>query len=143
MPEANAQDGYPSGEALDDRHRHPGLTRRAGARRDDDAIGREGLHLVERDRVVATDIDVGAELGKILHEVVGEGIVVVDHQHSRHHSRSAMRTACTTARALLTHSRCSASGSESATIHAPAWMKARPSRISTERIAIAVSIEPP
>jgi hypothetical protein len=36
--------------------------------------------LVDRDLVVADDAHLLAELAEILHEVVGEGIVVVDHQ---------------------------------------------------------------
>ena len=35
---------------------------------------------VERDRVVAMHVDVGAELAQILDEVPGEAVVVVDHQ---------------------------------------------------------------
>src|SRR4030095_9119269 len=99
-------------------------------------------HLVERDGVVAPHGDLGAELREVLYEVVSEGVVVVDHQDARHHSRAPMRSAWTAERALFTHSRCSASGSESATIPAPACTKARPSRITTVRMAIAVSIPP-
>src|SRR4030095_16694853 len=98
--------------------------------------------LAEPDLVVAPHADVRAQLREVLHEVVGEGVVVVDHQDARHHSCSAMRSAWTAERALLTHSRCSASGSESATMPAPACTKARPSRITTVRIAIAVSMPP-
>src|SRR5262245_5038312 len=144
VAEADAEDRDRAREALDQRHRDAGLARRARSRRDDDAVGRQRRDLRETDAVVAPPLDLRPELREILHEVVGEGVVVVDHEEPRrHHSPSASRTAFTTARALFTHSRCSASGSESATMPAPAWMNARPSRISTERMAIAVSMPPP
>src|SRR4030095_10345930 len=142
MAETDAEDGNLPREALDEGHRDARLTRRAGAGRDDDPVGRHRRHLVARDGVGAPHRDLRAALREVLHEVVGEGVVVVDHQDARHHSRSAMRSAWTAERALFTHSRCSASGSESATIPAPACTKARPSRITTVRMAIAVSIPP-
>src|SRR5207249_1541027 len=116
-----------------------GLARGARAGGDDDPARRERFHLVERDGVVPAHVERRAELAAVLHQVVGEGIVVVDDQN---HSASARRTAWIIARALLTHSRCSASGSESATIPAPAWTNTRPPRKSAERIVIAVSMAP-
>src|SRR5262249_40185831 len=134
------------------------LARRARTRRDDDPVGSQPRDLVERDRVVPADVDLGAELPKVLDEVVGEGIVVVDHQQAfrrgfacqplrqafaaRHPNASAMRMAWIRARALLMHSRCSASGSESATIPAPDCTNTRPLRKSALRMVIAVSIAP-
>src|SRR5437867_6405696 len=124
MAEADAEDRQAAGGALDQRHRDAGLARRAGTRRDDDRVGTERLDLVESDGVVAPHVDLGAELAEVLDEVVGERIVVIHHQEplrsAGRHSASASRTAWSIARALLTHSRCSDSGSESATIPAPA-----------------------
>jgi hypothetical protein len=40
----------------------------------------EGGDLLDADLVVAEHPHVGAELAEILHEVVGEAVVVVDHQ---------------------------------------------------------------
>src|ERR1019366_8040383 len=78
------------------------------------------------DDVVALDRDVGAKFAEVLHEVVGERVVVVDHQESkliiaRHttylfaaFSKSrAAAGARTIARALFTDSSNSAPGSES------------------------------
>src|SRR5207253_5111773 len=122
VAEADAQNRNGPREALDQRHRDARLVRRAWPGLDDHAVGTKGGDLLERDRVVATDVHVGAELAEVLHEVVGEGVVVIDHEELRAHSCSARRTAWIMARALFTHSRCSASGSESATMPAPAWM---------------------
>src|SRR5216683_6792134 len=90
------------------------------------------------DRVVALDGDVGAELAEVLHDVVGERIIVIDHQDSnffivRHatyllaaisKSRAAW-SARTIARALFTDSSNSAPGSESATTPPPACIYTR------------------
>src|SRR3954467_14778990 len=54
-------------------------------------------------------------------------------------SRWAAAAAVSNARALFRHSRSSSSGTESATIPAPACSVARPSRQNIVRIAIAVS----
>ena len=81
--------------------------------------GRSAAISLDGDRVVAVDAHVLAELAEVLHEVVGERVVVVDHQHHGYID-SASLTACNSARALLTHSACSRSGSESATMPAPA-----------------------
>src|SRR5438309_7382416 len=80
------------------------------------------------DALPISHVDLGAELAQVLDQVVGEGVVVVDHEEPRrgHHRASARRTAWSMARDLLTHSRCSASGLESATMPAPAWMYTRP-----------------
>ena len=80
---------------------------------------RERGDLVDGERVVAIDAHVLAQLAEVLDEVVGERVVVIDHQQHGYID-SASLTAWNSARALLTHSACSRSGSESATIPAPA-----------------------
>src|SRR6185312_1139020 len=80
VAKAHAEDRQLPGEAPDQRHRHAGFGRRARTRRNDDALRREPLDLVERDRIVAMHAHVGAKLAEILDEVVGEAVVVVDHQ---------------------------------------------------------------
>ena len=71
--------------------------------------------------------DLGAELAEEMREVVGERVVVVDQQDQRC-SASARSIAASTAASLRRHSSCSAAGSESATIPAPACRCATPSR---------------
>ena len=81
VPEADAENRNAPGEAPDHLERDAGLVRRARPGRDHDLRGRERLDGVERDLVVAHDVHPGAQLAEVLHEVVGEGIVVVDHQY--------------------------------------------------------------
>jgi hypothetical protein len=52
----------------------------AGAGADQHAV--ERAQLLEVDLVVAAHGDLGAELGEVLHEVVDEAVVVVDHEHA-------------------------------------------------------------
>ncbi len=66
--------------------------------------------LVDGGLVVAHDVELGAELAEVLHEVVRERVVVVDHQdapHGAHHQSAcvaASSIARLTARALFTDS---------------------------------------
>ena len=83
VTEADAEDRDASGEAPDQLDRDAGVLRRAWAGRDDDRARRERLDLGHADLVVANHLDVFAELGEVLHQIEGEGIVVVDHQHHR------------------------------------------------------------
>src|SRR5205814_10556877 len=53
----------------------------AGAWRDDDLIRRHRADLVEPDLVVAAHAYGGPELAEVLHEVVGERVVVIDDQN--------------------------------------------------------------
>src|SRR5579864_396020 len=161
MPQADAEDRDASRQRFDKRRADAGLRGRARARRDDDRFRRQRAHVVHRDGVVAADVRNLAQFAQILHEVVGERVVVVDHQDHRDLSRygparrAALmpaaaynpRRAISSARirtlALLTVSSYSAAGSESATIPPPAWTYATPSRSVTVRIAMHVSSAPP
>src|SRR5947209_16660587 len=94
--------------------------------------------------VVAHDLDLGAELAEILHEVVGEAVVVVDDQHPHAQSswRSASSIAAMTARDLASDSWNSYSGRASATVPPPAWTCATPSLTTTVRMWMHVSRSP-
>ena len=65
--------------------------------------GRRAEQVVRRLDVVAHDLDLRAELAQVLDEVVGERVVVVDHEHVHGHAswRVASSIARATARALL------------------------------------------
>ena len=76
--------------------------------------------------VVAHDVHVRAQLAEILHEVVGERIVVVDDEDHDRCCAVAMRIARTEASSLDPVSSHSVFGSESATMPAPTWIEARP-----------------
>ena len=60
--------------------RPPRLVRRARPGRDHEAVGCEFGDLLNCDLVVAEHAHVLAQLAEVLHEVVGERIIVVDHQ---------------------------------------------------------------
>jgi hypothetical protein len=86
VAEADAERRDPGlGEAAHDLDRHPGLVRRARAGRHDDAVVAVLEQVVDRRRVVAHRHRLGPELTQVLDEVVGERVVVVDHQdfHAR------------------------------------------------------------
>ena len=58
VPQADAQDRNLGGKAFDASARDAGLAGRAGAGRDDQMRGRRGRDLVERDLVVAMDLEI-------------------------------------------------------------------------------------
>src|SRR5262249_37707441 len=81
--EADAEDRQPACEFADRLDRDTGFGRRARPRRDhepSDAAGHALAQFVDRDFVVAKHLDIGAEFAEVLHQVVGEAVVVVDHQ---------------------------------------------------------------
>ncbi|MPN07828.1 hypothetical protein SDC9_155100 [bioreactor metagenome] len=80
VAEADAEQRNLAGEFLDRRQRHAGLRRRAGAGRNDQIVGLEAGDLGQRDGVVAEDFHLLAKFAEIMDEVVGEAVVVVDHQ---------------------------------------------------------------
>ena len=97
------------GEGADRLDRDPGLGRRAGAGRDDEAVGAALEQLADLGLVVADDLELGPELAQVLDEVVGEGVVVVDDEdaasaQAQSGCSQASSTARKTAFALLTDS---------------------------------------
>ena len=153
MAEADAECPRRRPEPPDELDRHARVAGAPGPGGDDEPVGSERDGLVGRDRVVPDGDDLGAELLEQVHEVVGERVVVVDHQDlhrlpspARDHraaSCSARSIAASSAASLRRHSSCSAAGSESATIPAPAWRYAVPSRITIVRSAMHASMVPP
>src|ERR1039457_2202831 len=113
LAEAHAENRQLPCEILENRKRDSRFFRRAGAGRYDYRVGMKRAHSRDIDHVVTLHRDVGAELAEVLHEVVGERIVVIDHQNFRHlgdpaaaavsNSRAAL-SARIIARALLTDS---------------------------------------
>ena len=71
------------GEGADRLADDPARLRAPRARREQDGIGLEGHRLVDAELVVAHHHRVGPELAQVLHEVVDEAVVAVDHQHTR------------------------------------------------------------
>ena len=84
VAEADAEDGFLTGEGLDHVERHARLGGRAGAGRDEHAVGVKGERLGRRDLVVAEDALLHAQLAEVLDQVEGKGVVIVDdEQHGR------------------------------------------------------------
>src|SRR5262249_26893246 len=95
-------------------------------------------------RVVAEHHGLGAQLGQVLHQVVGEGVVVVDDGDARaHRSLSACSTAANIAPAFSSVSWNSRAGLESATTPARDWPHPVASAITIVRSVTAMSMLPP
>src|ERR1019366_10028976 len=159
VPEAHPEDGDAGAEGADQLHRDPRLGGRLRAgrhhHRGRPALG-DGGH---RGGVIAHHDAARPQLAQPPDQAEGEGVVVVDNDdrisqvplgqeellvHDRRpsaplsdgHTASAARTR---SRSLLSISRASSAGSESATIPAAAWRWSRPWRTTAVRSAIAVS----
>ena len=83
VPEADAEEGHTRPEGADDLVGDPGFLRGTGTRGDADAFGLERFDLGEGDLVVAFDGDLSAQFAEVLHQVVGEGVVVIDDEQHR------------------------------------------------------------
>src|SRR3954447_20960913 len=146
VAEAHAERRDPRlGEAPHRLNGDPGLVRGAGPGRDDDAVPPAPEQIVDRGGVVAHRLDLRPQLAQVLDEVVGEGVVVVDHQDARHGQArcvAASSIARTTPRALARDSSYSYSGLASATVPPPACTWATPSRTTTVRMQMQVSRSP-
>ena len=140
VAEADAENGQLARELPYGRERDSGGVRVAGARRDDERLRRKGGDSLGVYLVVPHHLHVCAEPGERVHDVVREGVVVVDHEY--HCSSSANLTASNTAFDLLIVSSYSLSGSESATMPAPARMTIEAPSFTSVRITIAKSMSP-
>ncbi len=122
VPEANPEDWPLAAQVPHDLIADPRLARGARSRRDADAGRAHFLNPGDGNLIVSPNDRFDPELAEILHEIVGERIVVIDDQQLGHSALAVARAiASSAAFALLTVSRYSLAGSESATIPAPAW----------------------
>ena len=84
VAQAHAQHGHPTGKVPDGRHRNARLGRRTRAGGNHQPVhlpaGQQRIHLLQRDFVIAGHGDRGTQFAEILDDVVGEAVVVVDHQ---------------------------------------------------------------
>src|SRR5258708_5727097 len=124
VPQTNAENRRGGAEPKNQVIADTGIKRRPRSRRDTDSVRMHLANLIQSNLVVAFNDEIRSELAKILDQVVGKGIVIVDDQH---HMAWALSMARNKAIALLTHSWCSDSGTESSTTPQPAWAKAIPS----------------
>src|SRR5262245_38284681 len=86
MSKTDAEDRHVARDLLDKLQRDPRFVRRAWPRRDHDMCRTHRTYLFDADGIVAHHMQFLAEFPQILHEVVGEGIVVVDDEkHGRNY----------------------------------------------------------
>ena len=78
VSQANTEYRSLAGELPDEVDADAGLVRGAGAGGDHDVVGFQGLDFVDGDLIVAADLDLRAEFSQVLHQVVGERVVVVE-----------------------------------------------------------------
>ena len=78
MAEADAEDRDFRAGLADEVEADAGLARRARAGREDDRVGRAIDDVGHARRIVAHDLDLGAERTEIVHQVPGEAVVIVD-----------------------------------------------------------------
>src|SRR5829696_4524370 len=91
MSQADAEQRPPCcGAGRDQLERDAGLVRRAWARRDQEAVGAAAQRAGGADGVVALDAHLGAELAKIVNEVPGEAVIIVDDEDAGCHLRSLL-----------------------------------------------------
>ena len=82
VPETNPENGDFSLKMIDQIAAHPGLIRGAGSGREYEMIRLKSLGLLHRYLVIANNLHGNGriEFSDALHEVVGEGIVIIDEQ---------------------------------------------------------------
>src|SRR5690606_11734314 len=89
LSQANAQNAFAGGKPADDLLERAGLVRKAGTWGKDD-IGK-ALHLLQAELVVPPDGDLAIEILQIMNQIVGETIIVVDHQYFCSHGSDCFR----------------------------------------------------
>jgi hypothetical protein len=82
VPEANAKDGYLPVKVGYGLVGDPGVSLWPARARRDDKMGRfQGRQLLYSDGIVAKDARFHTEFSQVLHEIVGKGIIVIDHDY--------------------------------------------------------------
>src|SRR5258705_9188751 len=81
MTQAYAKDREFSGQAANQVDANSGILRGAGARRNYNGFGLAPRNFLDGDFVVAMHFDIASQLAKILGQVVGKRIVVVEQQN--------------------------------------------------------------
>src|SRR5690554_3183548 len=100
------------------------------------------MNIGDGDFIIANHFHISLKLTQILHHVIGERIIIIDHQNHDWLSPTTISTARKIARALFMVSFHSSAGTESATMPPPACTYNLPFLMTAVRIAMAVSILP-
>ena len=101
MTEADAEDGDFSAELLYDFLADAGVLRIAGAGRENDVRGVQSLDFADGERVVADHAHIRLDGRRLLIQVIGKGIVVVNEQYHYPSTSDAHSMALMTAFALF------------------------------------------
>ena len=104
VAEADAEHRDLARERADDVARDASIVRGAGAGRDNDAVGVERGAFFERDLVISMDDDILAQFAEVLVEVVGEAVVVVDHEGCHRSILSSVARSVATSRSAAASS---------------------------------------
>src|SRR5258708_30667389 len=80
VPQAHAENRPPAGKIPDQFNAPTGLLRRARPRRDHNVAGVHVFNLRHRDLIVPPHFNLLSQLAEVLHQVVSEGIVVVENK---------------------------------------------------------------
>jgi hypothetical protein len=80
MPEANAENGNFAGEMANQIDADACILGRAGSGRDYDVLGRQLFDSSDGNLVVTANFDLGSEFPKILDQVVGKRVVIVENE---------------------------------------------------------------
>jgi hypothetical protein len=84
MSETDAQDRAVWGKTADHFTADAGFRWGAGPRGDANPLGIQGRDFIQGDPVIALHEERGSQFAEVLHEVIGEGVVVIDdEQHER------------------------------------------------------------
>src|SRR4029077_7007222 len=139
VTEANAEQWDSRSEFTNDVATDSRVARPARSGRDADAFRNKLSNVSQARLVIAFHQNVGAQLAENLREVVGERIVIIDQEEFQRNTPFARAIAARTAIALRSVSSRSRTGSESATIPAPACTNALPFFKTTQRSASQLS----
>src|SRR5215469_9487659 len=92
VTKTDSQDRRLPGHVTNQLNANASVLRRARAGRDHDVVWLEMLDLRRRNLIVAAHLDLGPKLTEVLHEVVGERIVIVEYKdHGRADSLAELR----------------------------------------------------
>src|SRR4030095_3819973 len=82
VAKAHTEDGEGTRVRLDEVEHDAGPVGRTRARGEQDPIRAQAADVLDRDLVVAPYLALDPELAKVLHQVVDERVVVVDHEYA-------------------------------------------------------------
>src|SRR6185503_10344694 len=83
MPQTDPKYRHPPTELADNVIRKPGFLRRTRSRGNQYSLRLHRARLLHRQLIIPADFHFGIQFAEILHQVVGERVVIIDHQDHR------------------------------------------------------------